>query len=88
MTKDQIPADDILRIVTVPAGATIVAVHDRATRSLDLICTLCGNPYTLLLSRGCTNDAVDKRRAAFAEQADRHAAIRHTPRVDTAGSQP
>lgn len=85
MTKDQIPADDILAIVTAPDNATIVAVHDRATRSLELICTACGNPYTLLLSRGCTDDAANKRRAAFANEADKHAAIRHTPRVDSSG---
>lgn len=88
MTKDQIGADDVLRIVTAPDGATIVAVHGRATRSLDVVCTACGTPVTLLLSRGCTDEATDRHRARFAEEPGKHAAIRHnTPSVDSAGGQ-
>lgn len=85
MAKDQIPADDILRIVTAPDDATIVAVHDRATRTLTLICTHCGTPVTLLLSRGCTDAATDRHRAAFADDTDKHAHTRHNkPRAATA----
>jgi hypothetical protein len=88
VTKDQIPAEDILRIVWAADDATIVAIHDRATRSLDIICTVHAAPYTHLLSRGCTKDATDRFRAATVDAADKHAQTRHTPRVATPGSQP
>lgn len=86
MTKDQIPTEDILRIVWAADDATIVAIHDRAARSLDIICTVHPAPYTHLLSRGCTKAATDRFRAATADAADKHAAVRHaTPRVDSPG---
>lgn len=87
-TRSPVDLDDILRIVTAPDDATIVAVHDRAALSLDIVCTVCGSPYTLLLGRGCTEDVKNRHRASFADAADKHAATRHTPRTATDGSQP
>lgn len=86
MTKDQIPAEDILRIVWAADGAVVVAIHDRTAYSLDIICTVHAAPYTHLLSRGCTDDATERFRSGTADAADKHAAVRHaTPRVDSPG---
>ena len=85
MSKDQVPTGEILKTVTAADGAVIKAVHS-ATHRLDIECTDCGSPYTLLLSPGFTT--VEQHIAAFAETAEKHARTRHNkPRAATAGGQ-
>lgn len=88
MSKDQIPADDILKIITAVDDATVVAIHDRAGRRLDVLCTTCGTPITILPARDCTKNDMNRHRTTIAENAVAHADTRHnTPRDATHGSQ-
>lgn len=88
MSKDQIPADDILQVVTADDGAAIAIIHDRVTLSFEVACSVHGNPYAYLYGRGVTVTDLDRTRDSVAHTAAKHAANRHTPRVATPGGQP
>lgn len=87
MTKDQITADDILQVVEADDGAAIAIIHDRATLSFEVACSVHGNPYAFLYGRGATITDLDRTRDSVAHTAATHAAHRHTPRVATTGGQ-
>lgn len=90
MFKDQIPADDVLRIVTAADGAVVVAIYDRAEHCLDVTCSrhMVGDKgsFTFRLSRGIAATSLTWYRDETARAAAKHAAIRHPkPRVDSGG---
>lgn len=88
MTDARTPvgAVDVIAIVTSTDGATVVAVHDRAARRIEITCSAHPGFSAFSYDRGITDADRDWLREDAALSAAKHAADHHTPpRVDNAG---
>lgn len=86
MVNDQIPADDILHVMTATDGAEIEAVLDRANRRYAVVCSEHGRIFSFYYTPASTGREHAWFREDTALSAAKHATSRHIkPRVDSAG---
>lgn len=88
MTKDQIPADDILTIQPAAGGAVVIAVRDRTSRCFDVHCSVHGRISVYTHDQAATVRAIEQMSQDVTNWAAKHAAActSTTPRVATTGS--
>lgn len=69
---------DVIAVVTAADGACVAAVHDPASRHVDVVCSEHADFLTFIYDRGTADAARDSFRADAATYAEKHAASKHT----------